>query len=153
MARNIIIAQCCHFLLMGPADAPWFQCTLPVLFRIKWQFGKHANRGIYLFFCIPKWKETFFPALTPLSQIRHLFIFSLLIEAAANYVFLAYIFKLQTLLIHRPLPCVHVLCNTVFFHYSIIPLHSPPPWPASLVQLRNSYITVAVSRGLVSGCK
>lgn len=64
-----------------------------------------------------------------------------------NYVFLAYIFKPQTLLIRTPLLCVQSVCCATWFS-SIAPLHSPPPWPASLVQLRNSCITVTVSHGL-----
>lgn len=62
-------------------------------------------------------------------------------------VFLAYIFKPQTLLIRTPPLCVQPVCCATRFS-SIAPLHSPPPWPASLVQLRNSCVTVTVSHGL-----
>lgn len=64
-----------------------------------------------------------------------------------NYVFLAYIFKPQTLLIRTPPLCVQSVCCATGFS-SIAPLHSPPPWPASLVQLRYSCITVTASHGL-----
>lgn len=125
-------------------------------FRIKWQFWKCANRGTF-FLMFQSKRELFFHWHFYHRSDIYLYLAinwsGFQLRIFSTHFSTTNPFDSQTAAVCPILLFTSTgngLCwvTQIFFHFSIIPLPSPPPWPTSLVLLRNSYITVTVSHGL-----